>query len=83
MKSLVVLRRFHLARAAILPQVAGFGKNVVPLFRFWLGNGFIVIGSGLVHGLRKNWGLRRSRKFGGGVFHKATFVGESAVDFVF
>ena len=73
------MRCLHLARAAILPQVSGFGKNVVPLFRFWLGNGFIVIGSGLVHGLRKNRSLRRSRKFGGGVFHKATFVGESAL----
>jgi len=36
-KCLVVVRRFHFARAAILARVAGFGKNVVPFWRFWIG----------------------------------------------
>jgi hypothetical protein len=31
--------RFHLASAAILARVAGFGKNVVPFFRLWIWGG--------------------------------------------
>ena len=36
-KGLRVVRRLHLARAAVLARVAGFGKNVVPFWRFWIG----------------------------------------------
>ena len=64
------MRSFHFARAAILTQVAGFGKNVVPFFGFWMRQGFLLIGPQLMHGLRKNRSLRRGRKFGGVVLHK-------------
>jgi len=30
------MRRFHLARAAILARVAGFGKSVVTLLGLWI-----------------------------------------------
>jgi hypothetical protein len=67
---LVVMRCFHFARATILTHVAGFGKNVVALFGFWMWQGFLLIGSGLVHGLWKNRSFWRGRKFGGVIFHK-------------
>ena len=63
------MRSFHFAGAAILAQVTGFGKNVVPLFGFWIGHGFLLIGPQLMEGLRKNWSLRFGCKFGGGCFH--------------
>jgi ABC-type uncharacterized transport system permease subunit len=73
-KGLVVMRSFHLARAAILAQVAGFGKNVVPLFGFWIGHGFLLIGPHLMEGLRKNWSLQFGCMFGGVIFHKLIFL---------
>jgi len=68
-KSLVVKRRFHLARSAILTQVAGFGKNVVAFLGFWMGQRFVVIGPQRVEGLRKHRGMRGGRDFGAGVLH--------------
>jgi hypothetical protein len=67
---LVVVRGFHFPRAAILPQVAGFRKNVVALFCFGMRQNFFFIGPQLMQGLRKNRSLRRGRKFGGVMFHK-------------
>lgn len=76
MIGLVVVRSFHFARAAILPQVAGPGKDVVTLFWFLMRQDLFLIGSGLVHRLRKNRGLRRGRQFGSGMFHKAILFGD-------
>ena len=61
------MRRFHLARAAILARVAGFGKNVVPLPGFWRG-GF-GIWPQRVKCLREHRRLHGGRKGGDGCFH--------------
>ena len=69
------MRGFHLARAAILAHVAGFGKNVVPLFGLWMRQGLLLIGSERVQGLRKGRSLWRDRRFGGVIFHKVISPG--------
>jgi hypothetical protein len=65
-----VMRRFHLALAAILVRVARFGEYVVPLWR--LGTWRRLLGNRphAVQCLRENWGLRRFRSFAVGGFHK-------------
>ena len=70
LKRFCVMRSFHFARAAVLPRVAGSGKNVVALFWFLIGHGLLRIGAQLMHGLRKNRSLWRGRKFGGVIFHR-------------
>ena len=70
------MRGLHFARAAILTQVAGFGKNVVSLFWFLMRQHLLLIGSSLMHGLRKNRGFWRGRKFGGVMFHKSIMLGD-------
>ena len=66
----VVARHFHLARAAIFTQVARFGKNIVALFGFWMGQRFVVLGLQRMNCLHKNRRGRRGREFVGGCFHK-------------
>ena len=68
LKRLCVMRSFHFARAAILPRVAGFGKNVVALFGF-RGGGFRNGPQG-VERLRENRSLRHCREFGCEWLHK-------------
>ena len=70
MKCLVVVRSLHFAYAAILARVAGFGKNVVALWRFWMRIAGIGNRAELVHGFRENRRLHNGRKLGGGCFHK-------------
>ena len=74
MIGLVVMGSFHFARAAILTHIAGFGKNVVPFFGLWMGQSLLLIGSGLVQGLRKNRGLKFGREFWGVIAHKAVVL---------
>ena len=64
------MRRFHLALAAILARVAGFGKNVVPFLRLWIWGGFPGISPHSVKCLRENSRLGCWHKFGDGWFHK-------------
>ena len=66
-KGLCVMRRFHLARAAILARVAGFRKNIVPLPGFRRG-GFR-IGPQCVERLLENRRLPGGRQCGDGCFH--------------
>jgi hypothetical protein len=67
---LIVVRGFHFPRAAILPHIPGFGKNVIALFGLWMRQDLLLIGSGLVHGLRENRRLIGCHRFGFGIFHK-------------
>src|ERR1035438_1756453 len=64
------MRRFHLARAAILARVAGLRESVVPLLRLWTWGGFLGIRTRFVDYGLENRSLRRFRKFGHGGFHK-------------
>jgi len=70
---LIVMGRFHFARAAVLARVAGFGERIVPLG--WLG-----VRAGLGNRpklMRRFWENRRlhdSRKCGDGFFHKLFYV---------
>ena len=59
----------HLACVPVLPNIAGLRKNVVPFFWFVMGQDFLLIGPQLMHGLRKNRGLRFGCKFVVRVFH--------------
>src|ERR1035441_3491395 len=65
------MRRFHLARAAILARVVGFGKNVVPLLRLWTWSGFLGIRTRFMDYGLENRSLRCFREFGDGCFHKS------------
>ena len=71
---LVVMRCLHFPRAAILTQIAGFGKDVVPLFGLWIGHGVFLIRSHRMDGLWKHRGLRFGCKFVGMVFHELFFL---------
>ena len=55
------MRRFHLALAAILAYVAGFGKNVVPFPGLWTWGGFFGIRPQPVKG---SWEERTMLEFG-------------------
>ena len=68
LKRLCVMRGFHFARAAILPRVAGSGKNVVALFGFRRGG--LKIWPQCMERLRENRSLRHCREFGCKWFHK-------------
>ena len=69
MIGLVVMRSFHFARAAILAHIAGFGKNIVALWRFRMRIAGIWNRAELVHGFRENRRLHHGCKLGGGSFH--------------
>jgi hypothetical protein len=69
-KGLVVMGRFHLARAAIFPQVTGLRKNVGAFFGIGVGQRLGVIRPQRVERLRKHGGLGGGLDFGGGVVHK-------------
>ena len=71
---LVVMRCLHFPRAAILTQIAGFGKDVVPFFGLWIGHGGFLIRSHRMEGLWKRRGLRFICKFVDMVFHKLFFL---------
>ena len=63
------MRRFHLARAAIFASVARFGENVVPLLRFWRGDGLGIWPE--ANFFSKNRGFRRWSDWGKrSCFHK-------------
>ena len=51
---LIVVRSFHFPCAAILAHIAGFRENVIALFRLRMREDLCLIGSGIMHGLRKN-----------------------------
>ena len=68
------MRRLHFARATILAQIPRFGKDVVPLLGFLIGNGLNLIGPQFMHCLPKYWSLRCGRIFVEGVFHKYFLV---------
>ena len=72
MKCRVIVRGFHFADAAIFARVAGFGKNVVPLWRLWNCGGFW--GPELVQRLRVNRRLHVGGEFGHRLLHKFSGV---------
>src|SRR5664279_3126055 len=58
------MRRLHLARATVLADVAGFGKNIVPSLRLSTRGGCLGIQPQSVKCSRENRNLRLFRKFG-------------------
>src|ERR1035437_497668 len=64
------MRRFHLARAAILARVAGLRESVIPLLRLWTWGGLLGVRPQLVECFLENRSLRCFREFGVGCFHK-------------
>src|ERR1019366_1492768 len=64
------MRRFHLARAAILARVAGLRESIVPLLRLWTRGGLLGVRPQLVECFLENRSLRCFREFGDGGFHK-------------
>src|ERR1035437_8882290 len=64
------MRRFHLARAAILARVAGLRESVIPLLRLWTWGGLLGVRPQLVERFLENRSLRCCREFGVGCFHK-------------
>lgn len=64
------MRCFDLACAPVLTRVAGFGKNVVPLFGLWIWSGF---GEAAAQSVERFWeerSLNHLRAFGEGCFHR-------------
>jgi hypothetical protein len=68
MIGLIVMGSFHLARAAILTHVAGFGERVFPLGRLGT-HGCLGHWPKLMRCFRENRRLHDGRKFGDELFH--------------
>ena len=67
------MRRFHLACAAILANVTGFGESVLPFGR--LGNqGCLWNWPKLMRRFREYWRLHYGCELGDGFFHKKFYV---------
>src|ERR1035437_587583 len=64
------MRRFHLARAAILARVAGLRESVIPLLRLWTWGGLLGVRPQLVECFLENRSLRCFCEFGDECFHK-------------
>src|ERR1039457_6102364 len=64
------MRRFHLARAAILARVAGLRESVIPLLRLWTWGGLLGVRPQLVECFLENRRLRCFCEFGIGCFNK-------------
>ena len=64
------VRFLRLAHAAIFfTRITGFGENVIPLWRFWIGRGLLGILTQAVHYFWENLRLRCFRRFVRGRFH--------------
>ena len=77
-KRLRIMRRFHLARAAVLTRVSGLGKRVVALGRLGTVSGF-KIRTHAVNCLRKDGRDRFRQGLGTGSFHMFSMLLGSVV----